>query len=51
MMPQQTYSHILDTCDVPTTVLGTAEEGMDLLQKNIVTMLTMITDDDDTDFQ
>lgn len=51
MMPQQTYSHILDACDVPTTVLGTAEEGMDLLQKNIITMLTMITDDDDTDFQ
>lgn len=32
--PNRPTQHILDTCDVPTTVLGTGEEGMDLSKKN-----------------
>lgn len=45
MLPQQSYSHIVNTCDVPTPELDGGKEGVDP-EKNI-TIIRKIIDDDD----
>lgn len=44
MLPQQSYSHIVNTCGVPTTVLGAGNERMN---SEKTTIIMMVIDDDD----